>query len=205
MPDGATLIRPTPFQQLPYRMAHASSTLSLRGFHRRRGGEMEKKSHRYPVADSPFWLHVETKVQRIGSVILFAVVIAGLLGLFSQGWLSARSAHSSNGKLTVQYDRYARLQSDIDMQLTAHASNERRTVFILGGNFMQDFEIRTLQPQPEKMTSQNGELVLEYARPHPDQPFTVWLGLTPQTPGSSELRLSLNDTTQLAVKQFIWP
>ena len=121
---------------------------------------MEKKSHRYPVADSPFWLHVETKVQRIGSVLLIAVVIAGLLGLFSQGWLSARSAHSSDGKLTVQYDRYARLQSDIDMQLTANASKERRTVFILGGNFMQDFEIRTLQPQPEKMTSQNGELVL---------------------------------------------
>lgn len=166
---------------------------------------MEKKSHRYPVADSPFWLHVETKVQRIGSVLLIAVVIAGLLGLFSQGWLSARSAHSIDGKLTVQYDRYARLQSDIDMQLTAHASNERRTVFILGGNFMQDFEIRTLQPQPEKMTSQNGDLVLEYARPHPDQPFTVWLGLTPQTPGSSELRLSLNETTQVAVKQFIWP
>ncbi|WP_342321980.1 hypothetical protein AAEY27_17135 [Kosakonia sp. BYX6] len=166
---------------------------------------MARKQYHFPVTDSPFWLHVEMQVQKWGAITLLFIVVAGLCGLFSQGWLSAQTASSSDRKLTVQYDRYGRLQSDIDMQVTASATLNSRTVFTLGGDFMHDFEIRTLQPQPEKMYSQNGELVLEYARPHADQPFTVWLGLTPRGVGRSEQKIVLNGATTVAVKQFIWP
>lgn len=166
---------------------------------------MAQKQHQYPVVDSPFWLHIEMLMQKGGAIILLLIVVAALGGLFSQGWLSAKTASSADHALTVHYDRFARLQSDIDMQLTANPAQANRAVFTLGGDFMQDFEIRTLQPQPLKMYSQNGELVLEYARPQADKPFTVWLGLTPQGVGSSDAQISLNGAAPVAVKQFIWP
>ncbi|WP_039055468.1 hypothetical protein [Enterobacter sp. Bisph1] len=171
---------------------------------------MEKKNsadskEAWPVEDNPFWLHFEKQVQKWGAIALIVIVIAGLCGLFSQGFLSKKTAVSDDQKLMVEYDRFGRLQSDLDMQMTANASADSRVTFTLGGDFMHDFEIRTLQPQPQKMYSRSGELVLEYARPAPDKPLTVWLGLTPLGVGTSTQTLSVNSATTVTLTQFIWP
>ena len=159
----------------------------------------------WPVEDNSFWLHVEMQFQKWGAIALIIIVIAGLCGLFSQGWLSKKTATSADQTLTVEYDRFGRLQSDLDMQLTTRAAHDSRVIFTLGGDFMHEFEIRTLQPQPQKTYSRSGELVLEYARPAPDKPLTVWLGLTPLGVGSSVQTISVNNGATLTVTQFIWP
>ncbi|MGY5958243.1 hypothetical protein ACUY4R_001115 [Kosakonia sp. BK9b] len=163
-----------------------------------------KTQQPYPVADSPFWLHVETRVQKWGALLLGGIVIAALCGFFSQGWLSDRTVTSADNTLSVHYDRYGRLMSDNDMRLTANAGSSQ-VVFTLGGDFMQDVEIRTLHPQPQKMYSQDGQLFLEYTRPDAQRPLTVWLGLTPQAMGTSTQRFSLNGAPAITVEQFIWP
>lgn len=170
---------------------------------------MDKKPHparrHYPVADSPFWLHVESLIQRYGAILLGLIVLAGLSGFFSQGWFSAQTSHSADRKITVQYDRFGRLMSDFNMQLVANAPAGKQVVFALGGDFMHDFEIRTLQPQPEKMYSQGNELILEYSRTESDKPFTVWLGVTALGVGSSMQRFTLNGASPVTLDQFIWP
>ncbi|AHJ75073.1 hypothetical protein [Kosakonia sacchari] len=171
---------------------------------------MEKKNstdaeRTWPVEDNPFWLHVEMQVQKWGAIVLIAIVIAGLCGLFSQGLLSKKTVTSADQRLSVEYDRFGRLQSDLDMQITANATTDNRITFTLGGDFMHDFEIRTLQPQPLNMYSRSGELVLEYARPATDKPLTVWLGLTPLGVGNSTQRIAVNNATPVTLTQFIWP
>ena len=158
----------------------------------------------YPVADSPFWLHVEFLVQRAGAVVLLLIVLAAVCGVFSQGWLSEKTATSRDHQLTAHYDRFGRLMSDGNMQLTVNTS-ANSAVIALGGEFMRHYEIRTLQPQPSRMYSQGSELVLEYARADAEKPLTVWLGLTPLSAGSSTQYVTLNGDATLTMKTFIWP
>lgn len=170
---------------------------------------MEKKTsshpHDYPVADSPFWLRTEMLLQKYGALVLMLIVIAGLGGLFSQGWLSEQTARSRDHHLTVQYERFGRLMSDYNLHITATAPDSNRLVFAIGGDFMRDTEIRTLHPQPQKMSSQGNELLLEYDNATPGKPFRLWLGLTPLGVGRSAQHFTLNGHSAVAVTPFIWP
>lgn len=171
---------------------------------------MQKSSspHRqpdYPVADSPFWLRIEMILQKAGSLVLMLIVIAALGGLFSQGWLSEKNISSRDGKLTVQYERFARLMSDYNLQITANVPTGKRLVLAIGGDFMHDTEIRSLQPQPQKMYSQGNALILEYDITTSDKPFSVWLGVTPLSAGRSAQLFTLNGTSAVAIAPFIWP
>jgi len=171
---------------------------------------MEKRTphqqrHDYPVEDSPFWLHLEMYMQKCGTVLLALIVLAALLGCFSQGWLSGKTASSADQKLTVRYERFGRLMSDFNLQITANAPTHNRVVMAIGGDFMHDTEIRSLQPQPQRMYSQGNALILEYDSPATDKPFTVWLGLTPLGVGSSAQHFTLNGTSAVAITPFIWP
>lgn len=171
--------------------------------------DMEKKTspsrHDYPVADSPFWLRIEMYIQKFGTVLLTLLVLAGLGGLFSQGWLSAKTTSSRDQQLTVQYERFSRLMSDDNLQITVSAPTSKRLVLAIGGDFMHDAEIRSLQPQPQKMYSQANELILEYDSATIGKPFIVWLGITPLGVGRSAQHFTLNGRSTVAIAPFIWP
>lgn len=167
--------------------------------------ETEPDTQHYPVKENPFWLTFEACVQKYGAVLLTFIVIAALCGAFSEGFLSKKTRQSGDQKLAVHYERFGRLQSDMNMTVTALSPAHQRVVITLDGDFMQQYEIRTLQPQPTSMSSENGALRLEYTGVRPGAAFDVWLGLTPLLPGRSTQQISMDGAQSVAIGQFIYP
>lgn len=153
-----------------------------------------------PVQENNFWLHVEARARQFGLFIMLLVVLAAISGLFSQGYFSHAERASGDGKVTLEYERFGRLLSDMEMKIVAKPGGARTTI-VLGGEFMDKFEIQTLSPQPEKMINQGNALVLIY--PHPDA--TVWLSLIPLTAGNSHNWIAVNGGQPLPFRQFIYP
>jgi len=167
--------------------------------------ESEPPMHHHPVKENPFWLRFEARTQKYGALALLLIVIAALSGLFSEGYLSDKTARNHNGQLTVDYQRFGRLQSDMNMVVNSNVPQQGRLTVTLGGDFMQRYEIRTLQPQPSSMTSQNGALRLEYRGLYPGSTFTLWLGLTPLSPGSISSQIEVESLPGITLWQFIYP
>ena len=133
------------------------------------------------------------------------IVISALAGLFSHGFLSDRTQETDDKQLLVHYERFGRLQSDMTLAMTVRAPKHEQLVITLGGDFMQQYEIRTLQPQPDQVSSRNGVLRLEYSHAHPGEAFDLWLGLTPLLPGRATSQIGVEGVSSTGIWQFIYP
>ncbi|BCG08535.1 hypothetical protein [Buttiauxella agrestis] len=158
-----------------------------------------------PIVEKPFWLSFEFQLRRIGFALLLAIVIAAMVGLFSRGYISDARIVNDSGTLRIDYEKYSRLMSDVDMKITSSQIRENRNRIILGGDFMDSFRIDTLQPQPDKMYSLNGKMVLEYSVSAPGSEQTLWLSLTPMKFGATHSTVAIDNGPEITLHQFIYP
>ncbi|SUW62796.1 Uncharacterised protein [Buttiauxella agrestis] len=158
-----------------------------------------------PIVEKPFWLSFEFQLRRIGFALLLAIVIAAMVGLFSRGYISDARIANDSGTLRIDYEKYSRLMSDVDMKITSSQIRENRNRIILGGDFMDSFRIDTLQPQPDKMYSLNGMMVLEYSVSAPGSEQTLWLSLTPMKFGATHSTVAIDNGPEITLHQFIYP
>ncbi|MCP2005762.1 hypothetical protein [Buttiauxella ferragutiae] len=158
-----------------------------------------------PVAEKPFWLNFEFQLRRVGFVLLLLIVAAALAGLFSRGYLSEATRSNDDHSLTLDYEKFNRLMSDMDMKITSVTPPGKRNRIVLGGDFMEGFRIDTLQPQPDKMYSLNGEMILEYQPIAPGVKQTLWLSLTPMKFGAMKSTVAIDNGAEIPFQQFIYP
>ena len=158
-----------------------------------------------PVSENPFWLNVEANARRYGLFLLLAIVIAALCGLFSKGWLSHMQRTTADGVLSLEYERFGRLMSDTEMKIVVHADTGKEVTVVLGGDFMETFQITTLQPQPDRMQSQNNRLVLSWSRDALPADHAIWLGVQPLQWGKSQSTVAVDKGPSLPFWQFIYP
>src|SRR5215213_620951 len=79
---------------------------------------------RLELAQDPAFQKREWRLQRIAWVAWAALVIAGLAGLLGTGPLSKREISSSDGRLTVVYDRFVHYHHSTAIEMTLRPENE---------------------------------------------------------------------------------
>lgn len=104
-------------------------------------------------------LRFEYNFRRYGVVFLAIIIIAALCGLFSSGFLS--SAHKENpaSSLMVDYDRFARLMSETEVNIQVKNSGLAHTSVDFSPALLSHYQIGDIRPQPDKMYSANGHLI----------------------------------------------
>ncbi|MCS2161426.1 hypothetical protein MUU47_09875 [Scandinavium sp. H11S7] len=162
-------------------------------------------SHSAPVAENIFWLRVENAARQYGFVLLVLLLLAGFCGLFSKGVFSNAHVASADGNVYVDYERFGRDQSDMDLKLTMKVPPGEDYTVTLGGQFMDAFEINALYPQPWRFSRQNGSITLAFH----DQPEgtrrTLWLSIQPRSIGKVRSTLRVDHSPSVAITQFVYP
>ena len=158
-----------------------------------------------PVSESTFWLNVEANTRRYGFFLLLIIVIAAVGGVFSKGWFSHMERTTADGALTLEYEKFGRLMSDTEMKIVVHAGSSKEVTVVLGGDFMDSFQINTLQPQPEHMHAQDNRLVMSWQRDALPADHTIWLGVVPQEWGTSNSWVAVDQGPTLPFWQLIYP
>lgn len=159
--------------------------------------------NKLPVKESPKWLVFEYRMQKMGGVALAIIVCLGLAGVFSDGIFSTARISDPGNRLSVEYERVSRIDSDMNIKIEVQPDGESISL-ALGGDWMAANEVKTLFPQAERMTSQNGALRIEYRTHEVSRPFAIWLGVTPRAAGLQHYTLQTGGNT-LAFNQFILP
>ena len=157
------------------------------------------------VKESRFALNFESGFQSIGFAVLLCIILAALLGLFSNGYFSSAQKSTTSQTLSVNYERFGRLQTEFKLHFTVRPQNTDKYVVSLGGKFNEDFQPGSISPQPDSMYSRGNTLYLVYNDVNNKRDFNVWMYVTPTVPGKSVSSVSLNDQPGITFWQFIYP
>lgn len=165
----------------------------------------EWQSRQTPMQENMHWQRREWRLQRIGSLLLFAVVILGCCGLFSKGFLSNQKIISSDGRLEVEYERFGLRDSNMSLTIRELKPFSGPFVVTLNSEEMDNFQIQTLQPPPLHASSDNHGMTLFWPRDSVKNGASVWIVLQPQNPGRYQVTVTNDHGSQLRFTQWIYP
>jgi hypothetical protein len=157
------------------------------------------------VAEKAWALNFEAGFRRIGALVLLAIIIAALSGVFSGGYFSPADKSNAQQTLKIHYERFGRLQNAQTLKITLQTQAAKKYVISLGGAFNENYQHGNVWPQPDSMYSRGETLYLVYNNITRSGDFTVWLNTTPGTPGKSMNTVAVNDEPGIRFWQFIYP
>lgn len=107
----------------------------------------------------------EWRAERIGWVLAGVVIVASLLGVFSNGPLSSTSSSSSSGDIRVDYQHFVRHLGQDSMTITVAPSAIKAgtATIVLDQSIASALQITSITPQPQAQRTEQGRLVLEVA------------------------------------------
>lgn len=158
----------------------------------------------YPVKENMHWQLKEWSFEKWGSRCLMAVVLLAFIGVFSNGWLSQATTINTDGTLSVEHQRIMRAKSDENLTLRVKFVTGQPTVLTLGQDFMDNFEIQSLQPQPFITHANLHEMMLTWPA-NTGKEQTLWLTIQPQSVGHFTSTIRLKGAEPVTLSQWVLP
>jgi len=162
-------------------------------------------SRNSPIKEDLRWIRREWLIQRAGEYLLILIVILGACGLFSKGVLSDGHARSPDGTLQVEYERFGRVESNMDMRIRFNAPVNDRFNVTIGGGALDNLQIQTLQPQPLEAVTMGSDLRLTFSARDTGPDHAIWLGLQPRNAGRIHVTVHGGDHPPARFTQWIYP
>jgi hypothetical protein len=91
-------------------------------------------------------------IQRIGWILMFAFLIAALLGLFGEGPLSSKNIRVGN--INIAYERFCRYEHGIKIKL--QSSDENINTVSIPQDYLENFRVSDIVPEPQKQVALAG-------------------------------------------------
>lgn len=145
----------------------------------------------------------EWRVQRISWPLLYALLLACMLGLFGQGPLSRTEIASADGRVQVELDRFLRRESPDTVELTLKPGGSSARVR-LSSEWAERVDIEQVFPDPEHRVAAADAVTLVFAT-QPGEPVRVRLRLRAERIGWLHGWVALDDGPRLAFRQFVYP
>lgn len=149
----------------------------------------------------------EWRFQRIAWLVLAVIVVLGLLGILGSGPLSHASKSDPRGLLSIDYERFIRLQSPtaIKIKLKPPAQGSGEIRFWIASDALEAIETSELIPSPDAVESQGDRVVYYYPVKSEKPNLFVTLHFHPVQIGRLPWRLGYSDGTEVEFIQFIHP
>ncbi|HDR1956086.1 TPA: hypothetical protein QCD06_002525 [Enterobacter hormaechei] len=167
---------------------------------------MEPKNEKVPgIKESYRLLTFEYAFRQVGFIVLLAIILAAIAGLFSSGLVSDEEKTNSANSLTLNYERFGRRQTESRMTLTFPVTSEGKYTLSLTSETSDTYEPGSVWPQPDSMYSRGNTLFLVYDRLKQTDKFTVLLFITPSNAGKWTNSIRVNNEPDIRFWQFIYP
>ena len=146
---------------------------------------MIKNQQPCPIVDeNERSLRFEYRFRRYGIIVLSLIILTALSGLWSSGYFSEAHRETSGGELSVDYQRYARLMSETELNIQIKSDTASDTIISFAAPLLTRYQIGDIRPQ---------------------SPISVWLAVTPKTAGNISLQAVVNDRYSVTWQQFVYP
>ena len=146
-----------------------------------------------------WWLY-----ERVGWVLMVALVAAGLSGVFGRGSLSQKQTATPNEGLSCEYENPVRELSATQFVCRIRVEAESQAVLHLAQAYLDGVQVEEISPEPLTVESRAGELSYRFAVEAGQDTLAVSFRVKPQRAGSLPLRLRAGDAI-LELEQTVLP
>ncbi|EGT0647579.1 hypothetical protein JAF95_000631 [Citrobacter braakii] len=167
---------------------------------------MSRENQKIPgIEESQYFLSFEARFHKLGFAVLLIIISLAVLGVFSDGYFSNAMSKNTTGEVTLNFERFGRLQTEFKLKISATDQHSERGIYRIGGDFNAFYETKNIWPLPDRMYSKGDDLYLVYNTNKNQENMAIWLLVTPVKPGSTTSVLQLNSGPEIRFNQFIYP
>jgi hypothetical protein len=149
----------------------------------------------------------EWRLQRIAWVAWAGLVIAGLVGLVGSGPLSRQEISSSDGRLTVTYNRFVHYHHSTTLEVMMQPENETDDQLRLqiSQSLLDRMEIQRIEPEPSsrELASDGTWYIFRCAPGVPSAKVMFHVEYDDMGRGAGELQLAGSEP--VVVTHFVYP
>jgi hypothetical protein len=136
-------------------------------------------------------------IQRIGWGLMFAFLLAAVLGLFGEGPLSKRKV--TIGHITVEYERFGRYEHGMIMRVESR--HENINTIVITDDYLRVFRISNIVPRPQRQAGSGGDVEFYFEGPGNTE---VTFYTEPVERRSVNAPVKVNNNS-FSIKQTIYP
>ena len=167
---------------------------------------MKRENEKLPGIDESFrLLTFEYAFRQVGFIVLLAIIIAAIAGLFSSGWVSDTVKTNSAKSLTISYERFGRRETETRMELAFPVQSDGKYVLSMTSESSDVYEPGSVWPQPDSMFSRDKTLYFVYNNLKKSNNFSVLFFTTPSRAGKWNTTIRINSEPEITFWQFIYP
>lgn len=167
---------------------------------------MKREKEKLPGIDERYrLLTFEYAFRQVGFIVLLAIIVAAIAGLFSSGIVSDTVKTNSAKSLTINYERFGRRETETRMQFAFPVSTEGRYTLSITSESSDVYEPGSVWPQPDTMFSRGKTLFFVYNNLKKSDSFSVLLFTTPSRAGKWNTVIRVNSEPEINLWQLIYP
>lgn len=104
------------------------------------------------------------RAQRIGWAVAVVLLVAAVLGLFGRGLLSGGHVASTDGRLSVAFERLARhgAPAQLEVNVSAEAIRDGMVTVWVERDYLDGLELRAIVPEPSTVRDADGRTAYEF-------------------------------------------
>lgn len=154
--------------------------------------------------DLPFQYR-EWRIERIAWFIIALLLLAAALGVFGRHPFARVTVHTSDGRLSVQYDRFTRYQTNVDLLATLQPAKEGSGIVRLwfDPQYLDNLKVVAVSPLPVRGEAREGGRAFVFQTDGTQ--FTATVSVQFETIGLVHGRIWTDEGKPLALSHLVWP
>lgn len=163
----------------------------------------EWESRSFPVCEDIAFQRRYWVFQRIAWIGLAALLLAAILGFFSNGIFSRITTNADSGAFAVEYQRFYRLGAPASITLQFNQRASREYAVRIDDSLLRSFTFETIRPTPVRSETDANALILTF-RTGSDG-GNVLFSIRPAKAGRAEGVISLGAGGAATLHTFVYP
>ncbi len=145
------------------------------------------------------------RVQRVGWMVMFLIVIGAALGLFGHGPLADGEVRAQG--LTLDYDRFARhgATSSLAAEIEPQALRGDTLTLWMTRNYLEGAELESVMPEPVRVVTRDDLVVFTFMTAERSRPTRITFNLRPSEYWSEHGSAGVDGGGSVSFRQFIYP
>jgi len=146
-------------------------------------------------------------VQRVGWVIIAALLLAALAGLFGPGPLSKTTVGNETDPVRAEYYRFWRMASPMPLRLRltpAHPDQSEIGVW-MSRAYLESMRVETVTPEPERVEAGTDHFVYVFRLKAPADTISVVFSLEADEAGMVSGQIGVDGAAAIGLRHFIYP
>lgn len=143
--------------------------------------------------------------ERIGWLVMVALLACAVAGVFGGGGPLARTAASGADGGRVQYARFARHSSPTSLDINVPPSNERQVRVRISGDYLSAVHLQTITPPPTSTSVGDRQHILVFDRAYKSSGTTIRFELEPKAVGVNHGWVAIDGGSPISFSQFVYP